>query len=434
MSELKPKGTTAVNIAHSIEELIRNGSWPEGHRLPTVRLLAAELNVNPNTVSAAYKQLRHAGIIETDGRRGSFVPHTTEILHTETATPPNLIDLASGNIDRNLLPRLDQHTFAHYQLANDVGNHGDHPELIRFIENWLQNNTGIQTETMLLSSSLEIIERALTQRCMPGAKILVESPCWLPLPALLAHLRLEAVPMEMDEEGAVIPAHLSPDHISAVILTARAHSPTGICYSKNRWQQWQQWLSRHNPLLIIDDHWAALSRKPFHGMEGFTNEWIYSTSTSKFLGTDARIAIAASNGPTLRAMKKRFSLGPRWISKLLQHITLHLWQQLDSDGLPNIAESYQSRRDSLITHLKQHGIHVPGSTGEGQHIWLPVPNESQIIQFLAAKGWAVQSGASFNFGKKPAVRITIGNLTLADCKTLADDIAETLAVNGKAIY
>ncbi|HFC8518711.1 TPA: aminotransferase class I/II-fold pyridoxal phosphate-dependent enzyme, partial [Neisseria weaveri] len=221
---------------------------------------------------------------------------------------------------------------------------------------------------------------------------------------------------------------------SAVILTARAHSPTGICYSKNRWQQWQQWLSRHNPLLIIDDHWAALSRKPFHGMEGFTNEWIYSTSTSKFLGTDARIAIAASNGPTLRAMKKRFSLGPRWISKLLQHITLHLWQQLDSDGLPNIAESYQSRRDSLITHLKQHGIHVPGSTGEGQHIWLPVPNESQIIQFLAAKGWAIQSGASFNFGKKPAVRITIGNLTLADCKTLADDIAETLAVNGKAIY
>ncbi|MDO1510544.1 MULTISPECIES: aminotransferase class I/II-fold pyridoxal phosphate-dependent enzyme [unclassified Neisseria] len=434
MSELKPKGNTAVNIARSIEQLIRNESWPAGYRLPTVRTLAEDLHVNANTVSAAYKQLRDAGIIETDGRRGSFVPPKTEILHTETAVPPNLVDLASGNIDHRLLPELNPDILESYRLSTDVGCHGDSPELMAFIQNWLDRNTGIHTETMLLSSSLEIIERALTQRCMPGAKVLIESPCWLPLPALLSHLRLEAVAAEMDEEGALIPSDLSPDDVSAVILTARAHSPTGICYSKNRWQQWQQWLSRHNPLLIIDDHWAALSRKPFHGMEGFTNEWIYSTSTSKFLGTDARIAIAASNGPTLRAMKKRFSLGPRWISKLLQHITLYLWQQLDSDGLPNIAESYQSRRDSLITHLKQHGIYVPGSTGEGQHIWLPVPNESQIIQFLAAKGWAVQSGASFNFGKKPAVRITIGNLTLADCKTLADDIAETLAVNGKAIY
>ncbi|WP_107929016.1 aminotransferase class I/II-fold pyridoxal phosphate-dependent enzyme [Neisseria animaloris] len=434
MNKLKPKGNTAVNIARSIEQLIRNKTWPAGYRLPTVRILAEDLNVNPNTVSAAYKQLRDAGIIETDGRRGSFVPQKTEILHTETAIPPNLVDLASGNIDRRLLPEFNPDILESYRLSTDVGSHGDSPELMSFIRNWLSRNTGIHAETMLLSGSLDIIERALVQRCMPGAKVLVESPCWLPLLALLSHLRLEAVPAVMDEEGAVIPPNISFDNISAIILTARAHSPTGICYSKKRWSQWQQLLSRHDALLIIDDHWAALSSHPFHGMEGFTNEWIYSTSTSKFLGTDARIAIAASNGSTLRAMKKRFSLGPRWISKLLQHITLKLWQQLGSDGLKAIAESYQARRDCLITNLKQHGIHVPGSTGEGQHIWLPVPNEAQIIQFLAAKGWAVQSGASFNFGKKPAVRITIGNLTLADCKTLADDIAETLAVNGKAIY
>ena len=87
MTQLNPKGTTAVNIASSIEQLIRNKSWPAGHRLPTVRALADELGVNPNTVSAAYKQLRDAGIIATDGRRGSFVPEKTEILHTEAAIP-----------------------------------------------------------------------------------------------------------------------------------------------------------------------------------------------------------------------------------------------------------------------------------------------------------------------------------------------------------
>ena len=269
---------------------------------------------------------------------------------------------------------------------------------------------------------------------MPGAKVIIDSPCWLPLLALLANLRLEAVPAVMAEEGALIPPGIDFNDISAVILTARAHSPTGICYSPERWQAWQQALSCHNPLLIIDDHWGALSRHPFQGMQGFANEWIYTTSTSKFLGTDMRLAIAAGHGPTLAAMKKRFTLGPRWISKLLQHLTLKLWQALGAQGLAAIAESYQTRRQYLITCLAERGIRVPGRHGEGMHIWLNVPNEAQLIQFLAAKGWAVQSGTPFNPGKQPAVRITISNLSLEDCQTLADDIAATLAAGGETIY
>ncbi|WP_232507519.1 hypothetical protein [Neisseria weixii] len=47
-----------------------------------------------------------------------------------------------------------------------------------------------------------------------------------------------------------------------------------------------------------------------------------------------------------------------------------------------------------------------GKNGEGFHIWLPVVNEVQVIQFLAAKGWAVQSCAAFHFGKSGSVRIS----------------------------
>lgn len=433
--QLKPKGSTAVNIAQSIEYLIREQLWPTGYRLPTVRTLAEELGVNPNTVAAAYKQLRDAGIIETDGRRGSFVPEQTEILHMEAAIPRGLVDLASGNVDSSLLPPLPADILNGYHLATDVGHHGDDPHLITFIRQWLENATGITADTMLLSGSLDIMERALSQRCIPGSKVLIENPCWLPLPALLATLRLEAVFAHMDDEGARVPAESVLHNVSAVILTARAHSPTGVCYSQQRWQEWQQALQHRNCLLIIDDHWAALSQKPFHGMDGFQNEWIYSTSTSKFLGTDTRIAIAASNGPTLRAMKKRFSLGPRWISKLLQHITLQLWSRLGSDGLLHIAEKYQARRNCLFARLKQHNIHpLLGEHGEGQHVWLHVPNEAQFIQFLAARGWAVQSGSAFNFSKYSAVRITLSNLSMEDCHTLADDIAETLSTSGKTLY
>lgn len=432
MTQLKPKGDTAVNIAQSIEQLIRRQIWPQGHRLPTVRGLADELGVNPNTVSAAYKQLRHAGIIDTDGRRGSFVPYKTEIRHSETAIPQGLIDLASGNADRRLLPDLTPDLFEHYSLHTDVGSHGDHPELMMFVRGWLAENIGIDNEFMLLSSSLDIIERALTQRVISGGKVLIENPCWPPLPALLATLRLQAVPMEMDEEGALVPEHISG--FSAVILTPRAHSPTGINYSPARWRQWQDFLNRHDALFIIDDHWAALSTHPFPGLHGFQGEWIYTTSTSKFLGTDTRIAVAAGNSNILHAMKKRFSLGPRWISKILQHLTWQLWRQLDNGNMAEIAESYRTRRQILFDELNRRGIFPPGRNGEGFHLFLPVADEPQVIQFLAAKGWAVQSCASFYTGRQDAVRITFSNLDEQGCIRLAEDIAATLNASRKAIY
>ena len=135
-------------------------------------------------------------------------------------------------------------------------------------------------------------------------------------------------------------------------------------------------------------------------------------------------------------MKTRFTLGPRWISKLLQHLTLNIWQNLASDGLNHIAERYQHRRDLLLNALAQHNIRLPyrPEQGEGMHIWLPVPNESQIIQALAAKGWAVQSGAPLSLSGQSAIRITISNLSDADCQTLADDIAAALAGVGRAVY
>lgn len=52
---------------------VRDGRLAAGARLPTVRDLAAELGLAVNTVARAYRELETAGIIETRGRRGTFV-------------------------------------------------------------------------------------------------------------------------------------------------------------------------------------------------------------------------------------------------------------------------------------------------------------------------------------------------------------------------
>jgi DNA-binding transcriptional regulator YhcF (GntR family) len=52
---------------------VAEGTLPAGTRLPTVRQLAADLGVAANTVARAYKELEADGVVETQGRRGTFV-------------------------------------------------------------------------------------------------------------------------------------------------------------------------------------------------------------------------------------------------------------------------------------------------------------------------------------------------------------------------
>ena len=62
---------------------IDDGSLPVGSRLPTVRKLAAELGVAPNTVARVYRTLEASGVIETRGRNGSFIADPQAASRTE---------------------------------------------------------------------------------------------------------------------------------------------------------------------------------------------------------------------------------------------------------------------------------------------------------------------------------------------------------------
>ena len=54
-------------------EQVSTGTLAAGTRLPTVRKLADDLGIAPNTVARAYRELEADGFIETRGRNGSFV-------------------------------------------------------------------------------------------------------------------------------------------------------------------------------------------------------------------------------------------------------------------------------------------------------------------------------------------------------------------------
>lgn len=59
-------------VVEQVRRMIASGTILSGDRLPTVRELAAELVVNPNTVAHAYQMLEQAGVVETRRGQGTF--------------------------------------------------------------------------------------------------------------------------------------------------------------------------------------------------------------------------------------------------------------------------------------------------------------------------------------------------------------------------
>lgn len=54
---------------------IARGDLQPGDRLPTVRQLAVDLSINPNTVIRAYREMEIEGVLDTHQGSGTFVGH-----------------------------------------------------------------------------------------------------------------------------------------------------------------------------------------------------------------------------------------------------------------------------------------------------------------------------------------------------------------------
>ncbi|MBU5479977.1 GntR family transcriptional regulator [Blautia sp. MSJ-19] len=66
-------------ITEKFRMLIYQGALPAGSRIPSVRQLAMELSINPNTIQRAYMALEQEGLIYPVKGKGNFVAETRQI-------------------------------------------------------------------------------------------------------------------------------------------------------------------------------------------------------------------------------------------------------------------------------------------------------------------------------------------------------------------
>lgn len=91
------------------EQIIRLsmlGILDENQQLPSVRALAREVGVNPNTVAKAYQQLEQHGIIYTVSGRGSFVsPDLLSLQSLRQAALQEVLDAVDKALSRGVSPQ-----------------------------------------------------------------------------------------------------------------------------------------------------------------------------------------------------------------------------------------------------------------------------------------------------------------------------------------
>ena len=78
--DYRDRRTLYEQVVERFQELMFNGVLPQDSQLPSVRSLATELSINPNTIQRAYAELEREGFIYTVKGRGNFVAYDEGLL------------------------------------------------------------------------------------------------------------------------------------------------------------------------------------------------------------------------------------------------------------------------------------------------------------------------------------------------------------------
>ncbi len=78
--ELQSSRPIWLQLTEQLSRRIVTGVYPPGTRFPTVRELATEAGVNPNTMQRAIAQLESAGLVTTNRTAGRTVTEDTAVL------------------------------------------------------------------------------------------------------------------------------------------------------------------------------------------------------------------------------------------------------------------------------------------------------------------------------------------------------------------
>jgi DNA-binding transcriptional MocR family regulator len=410
---------SAKGIAGALSAAIDRGALAPGTRLPPIRRAARELQVAPATVSAAWSQLARAGLIETDGRRGTRVRQAVagpRRYRRALSSPDGFrVDLSTGLPDPALLPDLHG---ALRRVPRDEQQHSylEDP-VVPMLRALLVESWPFPVEQLsVVDGAMDAHSQFVAAHLRFGDRVAVEQPCFPPLLDLLEMAGVVPLPVAYDVQGPVV-----SDLRAALQAGAKAfffqpwgQNPSGQSLSPARAEALAAALAGLDVVVVEDDSaGGSPSAAPLSLGDHLPGQTVLVRSYSKTHGPDLRLAAIGGPRAVVDPIVERRYLGQGWSSRLLQSILVDLLTSARSRSVVGRAQrTYAERTASMADALEAQGVVVPGR--DGINLWVPVADQAAALLHLAGAGVRAASGDPSWITPPGEAHIRITTASIAD--------------------
>jgi GntR family transcriptional regulator/MocR family aminotransferase len=386
-------------LANGLRDAIRTGRLTPHARLPSTRVLAADLGVSRRLVVDAYSQLVAEGFLLS--RHGSG----TRVATVDTASTPARgsaeptrydVDFLPGSPDLSSFPRHSWLRALRQGLAgleSDAFGYVAPQGLLMArvaIADYLRRTRGALADPehiVICSGATQAV--ALLGQTLRATPLAMEDPGFWLHRKILQYNGVEPIPVPIDDEGINVDA-LASSGASAVLTTPAHQSPTGVVLSAARRTALMEW-ARAGHLVIEDDYDAEYryDRAPVGSLQGVaTDRVVYVGSTSKTLAPGLRIGWMVLPAHLVKEVALSKGLADTGSSVMDQ---VAFAQFLTSGGydrhLRQMRRRYQVRRNALLRALARH---LPDATvlgtAAGVHLTVRFPDGFPIDDLVAHAG------------------------------------------------
>ncbi len=425
---------SAKGIASALSAAIDHGSLAPGTQLPPIRRAARDLAVAPATVSAAWSQLARAGLIETDGRRGTRVREAVagprRYRRALDSQEGFRIDLSTGLPDPHLLPDLHA---ALRRVPRDEQQHSylEDPVVPALRELLVESWPFPAEQLTVVDGAMDAHSQFVAAHLRFGDRVAVEQPCFPPLLDLLEMAGVVPLPVAYDADGPVVADVVAAMDAGAKVLFFQpwGQNPSGQSLAPGRAEALAAALAGRDILVVEDDSaGGSPSGDPLSLGTHLPGRTVLVRSYSKTHGPDLRLAAVGGPRTVVDPIVERRYLGQGWSSRLLQSILVDLLTAGRSRAVVARAQrTYADRTATMADALAAQGIVVPGR--DGINLWVPVADQTAALLHLAAAGVRAASGDPFWVSPPTGSHIRITTASIGDGY---DELAALVAAAARA--
>lgn len=365
-----------VAIERALRDAIRFGRLAAGARLPSTRVLAAELGTSRGTVTAAYDQLTAEGYLVARHGSGTTVADLSDLpapvpsVPAQQAAPRH--DLRPGTPDVTTFPIATWLRSARRALSSAPASafgYGDSAGALPLraaLAEYLGRTRGVLAgpEKIVITTGY-VQALALLARVLGRDRAIAMEDPGLPFHRdVVRHSGARVVRLPVDGDGARTDLLRVMDVVACVLTPAHQY-PLGMTLHPQRRHAAAEWARRRNGLIVEDDYDGEFryDRQPVGAMQGIAPDHVvYVGTASKTLGPALRLAWVVLPERLVEPFidaKRHADLHSDLVSQLTlaDLIRTHAYDR----HIRACRLRYRSRRDALVRRLAT----VPGVTVEG---------------------------------------------------------------------